>query len=202
MNSTILIFIGMAGILPAIPLFADKTPKTTYVTESPQEIEETYLNYPQVVPHGNAIQTSAGVQLTPGILPEDIAKNREIYNDVQRIENELLDLMRMINAIQRDPAMLAKAQAKLPSILKLITDLGVRYNLTEEFAIQKEALKAYMKKVEKSYQDYLNQQHVANPDQSVELLGFWVYRFNLEHIMNEITNKLLSKLSGGLVTTP
>ncbi len=172
------------------------TPQTTFITETPEDIEEAYLNYPERVPRGPEVRTIAGLQISPGSLPGDFAKNREIYNDIQIIQNNMLELMQMIINIQDDPYMLQKARQKLPIILQIITNLGIRYNLTSEFNILRDRLKAYLAEVYTSMENMLKAEKSRNPDESAQVINFWVYRFNLEQYMAEITNKLRTKLVG------
>ena len=182
----------------ATPTFAAyvATPQTTFITETPEDIEEAYLNYPERVPRGPEVRTIAGLQISPGALPGDFAKNRQIYNDIQIIQNNMLELMQMIINIQDNPNMLQEARAKLPVILQIITNLGILYDLTPEFNVLKDQLKAYLGQVYTSMENMLKARRARNPDESAQVINFWVYRFNLEQYMAEITNKLRTKLVG------
>ena len=104
--------------------------------------------------------------------------------------------MQMIINIQDNPNMLQEARAKLPVILQIITNLGIRYDLTPEFNVLKDQLKAYLGQVYTSMENMLKARRARNPDESAQVINFWVYRFNLEQYMAEITNKLRTKLVG------
>jgi hypothetical protein len=45
-------------------------------------------------------------------------------------------------------------------------------------------------------ENMLKARRARNPDESAQVINFWVYRFNLEQYMAEITNKLRTKLVG------
>lgn len=122
-----LLLIAMAWT-PGVPA------QTSFVTETPQDLEIAINNFPERVKTGPEVTTILGNQITPGTLPRDFRVNQQIYDDIARVNGHITPIMRMIFALESKPKVLIDIETAINQLLNLLTNLGIRYNISENLS--------------------------------------------------------------------
>lgn len=159
--------------------------QTKYIVETPYDIQEALVNIPEKVPVGHEVYTLAGEQLTPGVVPSDFRRNQEIYNDIALLQNHMIDLMQMVLDLEIRPHLLPGVQKQMSELITMISNAGIRYDLTAELSVFIRQLNTLMQEI------------IAvpkTPDPQAPVSRFMLFKARLEVILAEIENLLLTKL--------
>lgn len=181
-----LIFFIVAGYIGSATYLLMAVTTTQYIHETIEDINEAIVNIPERVPAGPEVRTLAGEQLTTGAVPKDFAINREIYNDTLKIQEMMIELMRLVLLLEAKPFLLEKVKKQMGAIIYLVAFLGVRYNFIQQFSILIKQLQEIMAEIEQSPPQIFVIEH---PD-----YGYMLFKARLEVILAEIENKLRTKL--------
>ena len=75
---------------------ADRAVSTSFIRETPEDIQEALVNFPERVPKGPENTYSHGAQLTPGALRSDLKINQQIFNDIAQFQITMQQLMQIV----------------------------------------------------------------------------------------------------------
>lgn len=95
-----------------------------FLAVTQQDLDKAKANPP--VMQGIPVNTIAGAQLTPigGVMPKEIDRNQQIFNDIDRLRFKMLDFMNDV------------------------TQMAIRYNKYSEFELVKKRLSDSMQQIE------------------------------------------------------
>ncbi len=156
-----------------------------FVTETHQDIEEALTNFPERVPSGREIRTTAGRQISPGSVADDFAVNREIYNDINRVQSMMINLMKNVLNLSIGKKNLDQILLQINTLITLLSQLGIRYNAVSNFSLliqQLQEIKTDLKNPPEA--------PLASPSTYYTLM-----KARLETILAEAENKLMTKLN-------
>lgn len=106
------------------------TQPNSFVTETRQDLDIAITNYPEKVKTGTEIRTIQGNQVTSGALPRDFRVNQQIYDDIAVVSGHIINIMRMVFDLPKQPTLIDNIQLAINKLLQVLTDLGIRYNIT------------------------------------------------------------------------
>jgi len=168
----------VAGCFTLATFAFSQITQTPFANETDEDIKEALVNLPERVPYGPEVATLAGQQISLGSLKQDFAINQEIYDDILNIQRAMINLMEMILNTGIKPSSLTDIEIGFSTVFTLLTNAGIRYNLSNNFAIQVSQLR-----------NILN--NIRNAPQSSD---FMLLKVQLEVILAEIENILTTKL--------
>ena len=159
-------------------LSADQNVSTSFIRETPEDIQEALVNFPERVPKGPEVKTIYGSQLTPGDLRSDLKINQQIFNDIAQFQITMAQLMQMVLTLGTNPTLLDAVQVNMNLLQTMLTNAGIRYNLVANFDILKRELAQIRAEI------------VGAP----RTTDFMLFRPRLETILAVIENKLRTLL--------
>lgn len=113
---------------------------TSFIRETPEDIKEALVNFPERVPSGPEVQTLYGTQLTLGDIRNDRAINRFIFNDLAQFQVIFQRLVQMVLNLGINPTLLPLVTDTIDEINIMLTHAGIRYNLVAQFALKRDEL--------------------------------------------------------------
>ncbi len=152
--------------------------QSQYIQESREDLQEALVNTPERLPHGLEIRTQAGLQVTIGDVKQDLAVNRQIYNDLHQLQASFNAVMQKVLNIGINPADRDITIIGLDKTIQFLRALGVRYNEVENFNIIIDQLKEMM-------------QQIKDAPLSAD---FMLFKARLEQFLFQIEQVLYSKL--------
>ncbi len=167
----------IALIIIGCALQANAQP-SPFVTETRQDLEIAVNNYPERVKGGPEVETILGNQIVPGTLPRDFRINQQIYNDIAEINGQMNAIMQMILNIPVQPTIIDTIQLNMTKLHQMLTNTGIRYNLTDDFDTLNYQLSEMMRELRNT------------PITAY----FMLFKARLEVIMAEIENALKTKI--------
>jgi hypothetical protein len=154
--------------------------QTPFVTETKEDLEVAAANYPERVPRGPEVRTILGNQITPGTVPQDFRINQQIFNDIAELNGNFNNLMQMILNIGIQPTMLLNVQRGMDQLVQMVSNAGIRYNMSSDFETIRKQLLAIMAEIRAAPLNY----------------NFMLFKARLEVLMAEIENAIKTKLVG------
>jgi hypothetical protein len=179
----VMIIVVVASYFTLATLSFGQLTQTPFATETDEDIKEALVNLPERVPFGHEVATKAGEQISPGSDKSDYQLNQETYNDIYDLQRVLLSLMQMVLDAGIKPEILPRIEAGFGTAITLLTNIGVRYNLSSNFLIQVNQLRAIGNTIK-------------NAPRSAD---FMLLKVQLEVMLAEIQNILATKLTSAPV---
>ncbi len=161
---------------------------------------------------GPEVITLRGRQITLSDLPNDKARNQQIYNDIAEYQMAVNQIIQTVMASQSNPfirntvgelqefseaPIALKRQTnteyqnsldiQFKDLIELLTFGGLRYSLADNFRLLIQEARALREDLRQSYREY----EIANPNNY-----YMTIRARLKTLMSEITNLLNNKLAG------
>lgn len=150
---------------------------TTYIRETPEDVKEALVNFPERVPGGPQVRTLYGKQLVLGDVRSDLRINQIIYDDIATVQIIMQRLIQLIINLGTDPSLLDSVKRTMAHLFVQLDEMGKRYGLRTEFAIKKNELTQLLTEV----------------IQSSRSTDYMLFRFRLETTLAEIENILKTK---------
>ncbi len=120
------LIVGWASLVNAQP--------SPFVIDSRQDLDIAITNYAERIKSGPEVSTIYGNQITPGTLPRDFRINDQIYDDSAVVSGHIINIMRMVFDLPAQPTIIDNIQLAINQLLQMLTDLGIRYNITPNLA--------------------------------------------------------------------
>ena len=119
---------------------------TSYIRETPEDVKEALVNFPERVPVGPEVRTLYGRQLVPGDVRSDLRINQIIYDDIAQVQIRMQKLIQLVLDLGVMPSLLDSVKITMANLLKSLDEIAKRYNLVTEFAIRKNELSQMLSK--------------------------------------------------------
>ena len=138
------------------------------------------------IPVGREVPTIAGRQIVPGTLEKDLRVNQQIYDDIETIQDSMIDLMQKVLNIGLNPSTIPYVQKQCNELVAMINDVGIRYNLTDNFSTPIRQLNTIKEELALAPQS-------KEPPSAVS--RYMLLKARLEVLMDQITRPIISKLA-------